>query len=111
MATLAQFSKAALALPEAEEKDHFGNPSYRVRGKIFAGLGSSSGAPAYVKLPRDLQERLAEDRPESFRLIGWGHQGWIGVEPKKLSAAELKNLLRIAWENVAPKKVKAAAHA
>jgi hypothetical protein len=108
MATLAQFSKAALALPEAEEKDHFGNPSYRVRGKIFAGLGSSSGAPAYVKLPRDLQERLAEDRPESFWLIGWAHQGWIGVDPKKLGAEEVKRLLHIAWENVAPKKLVAA---
>jgi hypothetical protein len=55
-----------------------------------------------------LQERLAEDRSESFWLIGWAHQGWIGVDPKKLRTEEVKRLLRIAWENVAPKKLVAA---
>jgi hypothetical protein len=28
--------KIALRFPEAVEQDHFGNPSFRVRGRIFA---------------------------------------------------------------------------
>jgi hypothetical protein len=32
----------ALALPETVEQDHFGNPSFRVRGKIFATVPTAA---------------------------------------------------------------------
>src|SRR5690349_7953723 len=40
-ARLNQVRKLALALPEAVEQDHFGRPSFRVRGRIFATLPDS----------------------------------------------------------------------
>ena len=50
---------AALALPEAEEKDHFGAASFRVNGKIFAQLAVRDGARAILKLPQGRREFLA----------------------------------------------------
>src|ERR1700733_11762140 len=38
MVTIDQARAAALALPEAVERDHHGRPSFRVAGKIFATL-------------------------------------------------------------------------
>jgi hypothetical protein len=34
----------ALALPETEEQDHRGHPSFHIRGKIFATLRPADGA-------------------------------------------------------------------
>jgi hypothetical protein len=42
----ADFRRIALALPEAVEGSHFGNPDFRVGGKIFATL--SPGAPPLI---------------------------------------------------------------
>ena len=38
MIDVANARKLALSFPEAEERDHQGHPSFRVRGKIFATL-------------------------------------------------------------------------
>lgn len=35
MVTLDRFRELAMQLPQVEEVDHFGTPSFRVRGKIF----------------------------------------------------------------------------
>jgi hypothetical protein len=36
--TISEARKLALALPEVEEKSHFNQPDFRVKGKIFAVL-------------------------------------------------------------------------
>ena len=38
--TAEEFRRIALGLPEALEDEHMGHPDFRVRGKIFATLGS-----------------------------------------------------------------------
>lgn len=56
----AQFRTLALAMPDSEEKSHFGQPDFRVRGKIFAGL-DPEGTRGTLKLPPELQFELDTD--------------------------------------------------
>ena len=68
----------ALSLPEAEERETWGEATFRVRNKIFLMMGAD-GKRASVKAAREEQEALlAEDpRPSSTRstsacTVGWG---------------------------------------
>ena len=104
MITTHRFRKFALSLPEAEEKIHFERASFRVRNKIFATL-SEDETEAVLKLTVEEQTALATADPETFFLVGWNQQGWIGVKLARVDAEEMRQLLIIAWRNVAPKWV------
>ncbi len=96
--------KLALSLPEAEEQDHRGHPSFRVRGKIFATLWPDEQR-AVVKLPVADQAALVGGDPKAFSLNAWSRQGWTNVDLKHVSASQLAALLGLAWSQVAPKKL------
>lgn len=66
MVTIAQFRKLVLALPEVEEKSHFGQPDFRVANKIFADLGREGGR-ATLKLTPDSQRNSSRSAPMSSR--------------------------------------------
>lgn len=73
--------KLALSLPEAEERDHFGCPSFRVNGKIFAQLSAEQEEEcrALVKLSSADQVALTMSDPSTFSSAPhWGHRGWGG---------------------------------
>lgn len=100
--------KLALALPEAEERDHFGSPSFRVKGKIFAQLSArkSNEMRALVKLSVADQTALIMSAPETFSAVPqWGRHGWTYVQLTTVEASLLRNLLRQSWQLVAPKKL------
>jgi hypothetical protein len=97
----------ALALPEAEEADHFGRPSFRVRGKIFVTV-HEDGAGANLKLPREEHEALVDSRPEVFGTVTWGQLIRTSVVLGEVDPGELAELLEEAWRQVAPKRVVAA---
>lgn len=107
--TGAQWRKLACSLPEAEEKSHFGNPDFRVRNKIFAGM-SPDGKQGTLKLPPEFQSMLIDSKPSVFSPAAgaWGRQGWTHVELTKLDAAMAPELLRTSWSLVAPKRLVAA---
>jgi hypothetical protein len=46
--------------------------------------------------------------PEAFVPLpnAWGKRGWTRADLAKLSAAELRNALEIAWANAQPRKTK-----
>jgi hypothetical protein len=99
-----QLRQFALSLPEAEEKIHFERASFRVRNKIFATL-SEDETEAVLKLSVEEQTALVAVDPETFFLVGWNSQGWIGVRLGQVDAEEMWQLLVSAWRNVAPKRV------
>jgi len=100
----AAFRKLALVLPEAEEEDHRGHPSFRVRGRIFATLWPGE-CRAVLKLKvADLAE-VAAAKPRTFSRNGWSKQGWINLHLDHVAPAECRALLEEAWRNVAPKKI------
>ncbi len=99
---------AALALPEAEEKDHFGAPSFRVNGKIFAQIAVRDGAKAILRLPQGRRELLWEVRPEAFTPCVWGKSISCYVALEAIEPDELAELVRASWIEVAPKRLIAA---
>ena len=108
MVSWSQAKALALALPEAAEADHFGSPSFRVRGKIFMQLSSEDEtAPrATLKLAAADQSALLMTDPETFVSVpGWGKHGWTWVYLHHVDEGLFAGLLRQAWKQVAPKKL------
>jgi len=96
--------KIALSLPDSEEVQHMGAPSFRVRGKIFAQL-SEDGETALVKLSPAHQGECLRASPERFRVPAhWGKFGWTRVRVEGTGAAELRSLLEGSWQLVSRKK-------
>ena len=99
------FRLLALALPEAEEKSHFGKADFRVKNKIFASLPDA--AHGVVKLRPEQREVMVVAEPEIFAALpgGWGDQGWTRIDLAKADEVTLRSALHAAWRNVAPKKL------
>jgi predicted DNA-binding protein (MmcQ/YjbR family) len=95
----------ALLLPDTEEQDHFGSPSFRVGGKIFAQL-SAAAEPrgrALVKLTMADQTALTLMDPKSFAPEPqWGRHGWTRIELASVEPSTLQRLLQQSRQLVAP---------
>src|SRR5919202_4776336 len=70
-----------LALPEATEKEAWGDPTFRVRDKIFAMEKRGDGRiSVWLKAPNGFQEVIVAANPESCFVPPYvGHKGWIGL--------------------------------
>src|ERR671926_493161 len=70
-----------LALPEVEEKEAWGDPTFRVRDKIFAMQKRGDGrVSVWCKAPPGSQEVLVGADPERFFIPPYvGPKGWIGM--------------------------------
>jgi hypothetical protein len=103
-----EFRRAALALPEAVEKETWGHPTFRVRDKMFATL-SADDESATVKASREAQAALVGSEPETFAVPAYvGQHGWVGIRLGRVDAEEAVELLDEAWRATAPKRVVAA---
>lgn len=100
----AAFRRLALLLPGAEERDHRGHPSFRVREKIFATLWPNENR-AVLKLGIEDQADLVNSKPDAFSLNAWSKQGWTNVHLAHVTPAECRQLLEEAWRIVAPQKL------
>ena len=105
--TAAQFRKLALSLPEAVEGSHFGNPDFRVGGKIFATLAFAKEGYGTLLLSPEDQFRMIADAPEYFSPVpgGWGKKGATRVLLAKVPIDICAAALRVAWRRKAPKQL------
>lgn len=80
---LERLRKICLALPDATEKIAWGDPTWRVRDKIFAMAKGNypEGQPSVWMKGRDgAQEILTAMDSDSFFVPPYvGHKGWIGA--------------------------------
>lgn len=99
----------ALALPEATEEAHMGHPDFRVRGKIFA-TARTDDARGVLKLPPEIAETMIATHPEVFSPTpgAWGRRGWTYVQTDVADGPLLRDLVALAWRQVAPKRLIAA---
>ena len=98
----------ALSMPEAEERETWGEATFRVRNKIFAMLGGD-GKRASIKATRDEQQALIEEDPGAYFYPEYvGVHGWIGVVVSKADRAQVEELLTEAWRMTAPKRLVAS---
>lgn len=109
MATIAEFRRTALSLPQTAEGEHMGHPDFRVRKKIFASLGVPDKAWGVVKLTPEQQEVLMGAEPGAFKPAAgaWGRRGWTHVRLAAVDRTTLKSALAMAWRNTAPKSLAA----
>jgi hypothetical protein len=105
MASAEVLREFALALPETEERETWGRPTFRVRDKIFAML-ADDGASASVKATKDEQTALLAEEPEIFSFPAYvGRHGWVGVDLARVDADHLRELITDAWRLTAPKRL------
>src|ERR671916_510974 len=99
------FRELALSLPEAEEKETWGHPTFRVRDKMFASAAPDLSTGT-VKSSLDEQRALTEMDPETFSVPKYvGKHGWIGIQLDRVDPGELRELVIEAWRMTAPKRV------
>jgi predicted DNA-binding protein (MmcQ/YjbR family) len=99
-----------LALPEAVERETWGEATFRVREKIFAMGGTSNGqAKVSCKAPPGLQAALVEAAPARFFVPAYvGPKGWVGVYlGDGTDWDELADLIEESYRMTAPKRVAA----
>ena len=108
MITADELRRVVLSLPEAEERETWGHPTFRVRDKMFATL-SDDGLLATVKATRQEQAALVAAAPDTFGVPAYvGRHGWVGVQLATVDPAELTELVVEAWRLTAPKRLVAA---
>ncbi|NVB81142.1 MAG: MmcQ/YjbR family DNA-binding protein [Kofleriaceae bacterium] len=84
LAIIKKLDKICLALPDATEQIAWGEPTWRVKGKIFAQLDDHHHGAAHVSVwlpaPDGAQQALIDSDPERFfRPPYVGHRGWIAI--------------------------------
>ena len=99
--TAAQLRKLALAMDGVVERQHFQQPDFRVKNKIFAGL-SRDGKQANFKLRPETQDLVVGAKPEAFipAAGAWGRGGWTHAVLAKTTRAELGPLLEESYQLV-----------
>jgi len=111
MSTAADFRRIALSLEGTSEAAHFDHKAFKV-ARIYATL-AAKGRTANFKFAPDEQEMKCLLAPEAFTPVpnAWGKQGSTIATLSRLTAAELKHALEMAWRHAFPKKKQAAARA
>lgn len=116
---LDQARAIALDLPEATEIETWGHPTFRVRNKIFAGIGASDGTGSTAFTPDEMGPRIftmtmkaAPGEQESLLAAGLpffkpkyvGSRGWIGIiVDDETDWAEVEELVIDSYCAIAPK--------
>jgi len=99
------FRRLCLAQLEAEEVETWGEPTFRVRGRIFA-MGSPAGKRVSLKASLEDQSGLVEMDPKTFAVAAYtGRFGWVSVRLAGLNAKLGEKLVKNAWERTAPKRL------
>lgn len=106
---LALAREICLAQPEATEKIAWGEPTWRVRDKIFATFDNHHHGAEHVSLwcnaTPDAQQSLVASKPEHFFVPPYvGGKGWVGMNlDTGLDREEIAAIVAEAWRRTAPK--------
>jgi hypothetical protein len=111
--SLTRLRKLCLALPDAHEVEAWGEPTFRVRNKLFAMHADASnhhggGRPAvWIKAAPGNQDLMVRTAPDRFFVPPYvGPSGWVGVWlDRGVDWDELAELLRDAYRLTAPKRL------
>jgi hypothetical protein len=110
---LTRLRKLCLALPEAHEVEAWGEPTFRVKNKIFAMYAQANNHhgggrnAVWCKAAAVNQRLMVEAAPDRFFVPPYvGPSGWIGVWlDGKVDWSEVADLLRDGYRMTAPKKL------
>ena len=110
---LTRLRKLCLSLPEAHEVKAWGEPTFRVRNKMFAMYADAAnhhgaGRPAvWLKAMRSDQARMVRADATRFFVPPYvGPSGWVGMWlDQGVDWDEVEEFLREAYRLVAPKRL------
>ena len=104
MTTVKQATALAMAMPEVEQKGHFGNVDIRARNKVFASFPAPDTMT--LKLEPEHARTLVESDAETYALRpgAWVQRGWIRVALSRIAPDDLADLIHESWSRVAPKR-------
>jgi len=105
---LARLRAICLALPEASEKETWGDATFRVREKIFAmARGGEEPAAVWCKARPGVQEMLVSADPGRFFVPPYvGGNGWIGIHLNVAVDWEvLEDFITESYRMTAPKRL------
>lgn len=107
---LARLRALCLALPEAEEEEAWGDPTWRVRNKIFAMQKGNyeGGRPSlWLKAEGGAQAMLVDGDPRRYFVPPYvGHKGWVGLYlDGRPDWATLSFLVEQSYRLIAPKRL------
>jgi hypothetical protein len=113
MDSVERLRKLCLAMPEAHEVESWGEPTFRVKNKIFAmyaASGNHHGAgreAVWCKAKAMTQDMLMRAEPERYFAPPYvGPKGWVGVWlDRKTDWDALHGLLEDAYRLTAAKKL------
>jgi len=96
---------AALALPEVEESTSYGTPALKVRGKLMVRLREDFRT-IVVRATWEDRERLMAVDPETYYVTDhYLKYPWVLARLATLKPGALEPLMRLAWQNAAPKSL------
>src|SRR5438270_13632096 len=105
--TLGEARDIALALPAAQEAGHWGNPSFRVGGRIFATMPDSEHMNVMID-PFDVESAVLEE-PDGCSELRWGKKvSGTQVDLRRDSPELQGDLLEAAWSPRSPRGVLSA---
>jgi len=110
---LPKLRKLCLALPDAHEVEAWGEPTFRVRNKLFAMFASADNHhgggrhAVWCKAAPGNQELMIRSAPTRFFKPPYvGPSGWVGIWlDGKVDWEEVADLVRDSYLLVAPKRL------
>ncbi|MBV9280446.1 MAG: MmcQ/YjbR family DNA-binding protein [Chloroflexi bacterium] len=96
--------RIALSMPEAEEAEHQGRPSFCVEGKVYATLWDSIHMNVMLK-PEEIYAAIEQNPGACTEFIEGGRPKALYVDLRRATPKALEKLLRQAWAAKAPKRL------
>jgi hypothetical protein len=92
-------------MPDVQERETWGEPTFRVRDRIFA-MGSLDGDFVSLKASLDDQSGLVQMDPKTFAPSAYtGRYGWVRVRLAGIGVDLARRLVTNAWTRTAPRRV------
>jgi hypothetical protein len=110
---LQRLRSICLALPEAHEAEAWGEPTFRVRNKLFAMYADAANhhgdgrRAVWCKATPLTQDLLVRANPDRFFVPPYvGPSGWVGIYLDRATDWKgLADLLRDGYRMIAPKRL------
>ena len=109
---IARARRICMALPDAWEQEAWGEPTWRVRKRMFAMFANDHHGDGRIALwcnaPVGVQQMLVRAEPDKCFVPPYvGVNGWIGIVLDRVDDAELRELVVQSYCMVAPRKLQA----
>ncbi|MGA7732010.1 MAG: MmcQ/YjbR family DNA-binding protein [Chloroflexia bacterium] len=105
MITADEIRQLALSLPGVEERETWGEATFRVRDKIFFML-SPGEQEASLRTSLEEQDVLVNSHSESFSPAHYtGRYGWVHVELSTVDPDLMCELVIKTWRRTAPRRL------